>query len=1309
MAQSFLLGKKAPELMAKECLPTLLAPSFLLYSNKIAYIFNSHQITYAELDNWSNAIAQQLHHIGVVKGDAIGVWYPRSLELPVIILGILKTGAAYIPLDREMPQDRIKQVFADIHVKTYFSDADANIHCQPILPLPLPQENVTSLSISIEPNHWAYVLFTSGSTGNPKGIPISHQNICHLVRSEQEVIQIRNTDIVYQGFSVSFDMWCEENWISLFAGATIWMADSTTTKAIDELTDVLINNKITVLHAVPSILAIIDEVPTIRLVNSGGEACTIPVLNKWGKAYRQFINSYGPTETTVTSNMAFLTEGDQLTIGEPLPNYNIAVVDENMHIVPRGEKGEMIITGPGVSNGYFNLPELTNQKFVPNTLSLVLPGDTIYKTGDAVIIHENGFIEFQGRFDDQIKLRGFRIELGEIEHRLNRIEGVVAAAVTVKEDANAMEQLVGYVIMQQGFLFDEDRIRKELASFLTSYMIPVAIVEIKEMPRMPSGKVNKRALPTPSLFLQTKVDDTNTAITDDDSVEVRLLKVLHLVFPGKAIQLSEDFFTDLGGHSLLAATLVSYLRQKAGLPKASLKEVYENRPLSAFAEVLKAKAIIETEKFKEPFHRVSTVQYYLCNLAQTISLLFIYGLLAIQIFFPYLSYYYFRVNEFGALNAVISAILLYILIPPIFTVLVLFAKRVIVGKLREGDYPLWGWYYFRWWLWSTMKRMLPSQFMVDTPLYPRYLRMLGVKVKGSAQLSLLSIGAEDLVTIDENVSTSSGCSIDNASVENGILKLRKVHLKAHAYLGSSSVVGGDTIVEEYGELQDLSCLQSGQKIGYAEVWNGSPAIKIKTVDSKDLQQPEYVSTFKRNWYMFRYVCTLFVFPLIVVIPLIPTLYTLYYLDDNSGSYDFTYLWQAPILALLYLIIFIFIVSGISQLLTIGLKPGTYSIYSFTYYQKWMKDQLMNMSLIVLHPLYATIFIGSYYRLLGAKVGQNAEISTASDVSHHLLEIGEGSFVADAVILGEHEVRNQKITLERTVIGNNSFIGNSGLIPQGYHLDNNMLIGVLSKAPTVEQLKQSKEKDWFGSPPIGLPTRQKDTNFDNSLTYNPTFYKKVARGIVELIRIIFPQTVIIISSVIFVAYAHDLLAASFGELLLLTSLYYLAIMAFPAFLITVICKWLLIGKYQKTAMPMYSLKVWLSEAITCIYEALAVPFLLDPLRGTMWLPILLRLLGLKAGKRTWLNTTDITEHDMVTIDDEAMLNEDCGPQTHLFEDRIMKIGEVHIGKRSTIGSKSIILYDSSIGDDVKIDSLSLLMKGEVLPNNSSWAGSPVKPI
>ncbi len=339
---SIVLGADRPDLIKKETLPALFRTSAIEFANKTALIFHDQSLTYAELDLWSDAVALYLNKKGIGRKASVGVWWQRGLELHVIILGIVKAGAAYVPVDREIPAERVEVILQEVSAAACFSLQQLNVDCEmltipersqksevgsqksQIKVYPLAEgedlEEVGSVTNGPLPSDCAYVLYTSGSTGKPKGIPISHEQICHLVRSEQTVLQIESTDKVYQGFSVSFDMWCEETWISYFAGATLWVADNTTSKAIDELADTLKRENITILHAVPSLLAVMeDSLPAIRLVNAGGEACTPQVLAKWSKEGMQFFNSYGPTETTVTATMAVLKPGDPIIIGQPLP------------------------------------------------------------------------------------------------------------------------------------------------------------------------------------------------------------------------------------------------------------------------------------------------------------------------------------------------------------------------------------------------------------------------------------------------------------------------------------------------------------------------------------------------------------------------------------------------------------------------------------------------------------------------------------------------------------------------------------------------------------------------------------------------------------------------------------------------------------------------------------------------------------------------------------------------------------------------------------------------------------------------------
>lgn len=1309
---SIVIGDQRADLLRTETLADIFHTSAQQYGNRTALVFKDEFLTYNDLDLWSTQVAIYLREKGIARGSFVGVWYKRGIELHVAILGIIKAGAAYVPVDREMPAERVETVLDEVKASGCFSLDPLNVDCPlfEVPPLMTARVSDEEKPEGPSPDDYAYVLYTSGSTGKPKGIPITHRQICHLIRAEQSIFGITPEDRVYQGFSVSFDMWCEETWITYLSGALLWIADNTTAKSIDELSTVLNEQNITVLHAVPSLLAVIDNVvPSIRVINAGGEACSPQVLARWAQPGRRFYNSYGPTETTVSASIASLAPGDSITIGKPLPNYGMAVVDEKLNLLPPGEQGELVITGVGVSNGYLNLPHLTHEKFVKKpTVWQDLPGDRVYRTGDSAIVHTDGTIELHGRLDDQIKLRGYRIELGEIESKLNAHDGVAAAAVAVKKDSGGQEQLVGYVVLKEMLCINEAEIRAELAKTLPAYMVPAGIVTLPEMPRMPSGKINRKALPVPEWLKQESINESEEALDLNAPVSARILAVLHKMFPGRTIDLSMDFFNDLGGHSLLAAAFVSKLRRDASIPKASLRDVYMNRPLSTLSQAWENEQ--PEAKTKHEFNKVNRMRYALCWIAQSITLLVIYALFAIQIFIPYLGYYYMEQDTGSLLYSILTAIGMFCFIPPFFTIVSIASKWLIMGRMKEGDYPLWGLYYYRWWVVRTMQNLFPVQFLNGTPLYPAYLKLMGAKVADTAQLSSLSIGAEDLISIGEDASLSSQVMLNNAVVEDGLLKLRSIKIGAHAYIGSSAVIAGETEMADWTELQDLSYLPRGSKVKEGEVWQGSPAKLKETKQISDLPQPLVVSKGRMRKYKLIFLLSAFVFPFVILIPIIPTIVTLNNLDNAAPDYNFNYLVVVPVLAATYILLYAGETILLSRILQRGIKPGKYPIYSIFYVRKWFADQLMSLSLIVMHPIFATVYVGPFFRALGAKVGKNAEVSTASSVTHPLLCIGNNAFVADAVTLGEADVRAQQLILDNTVICDNSFVGNSALIPQGYELPSGMLIGVLSTPPDKEQLTNNTAKDWFGSPAIAIPYRQPSHTFADNLVLTPSRRRKMARAIVELIRIILPESAIIIFSTLFIAYAHDLLVdLPVWKVMVYLPFYYLGFMGIPAFLLTVILKWVFVGQYKPHQMPMWSWKVWKSEAITTTYEAMAVPFLLEYLKGTPWLPLALRLLGVKTCNRVWLNTTDFTEFDMVSIGDDTALNDDCGPQTHLFEDRIMKIGAVKIGARSSIGARSIILYDSETGNDSHIEALSLVMKGERLSPGSSWIGSPVKPL
>jgi non-ribosomal peptide synthetase-like protein len=403
------------------------------------------------------------------------------------------------------------------------------------------------------------------------------------------------------------------------------------------------------------------------------------------------------------------------------------------------------------------------------------------------------------------------------------------------------------------------------------------------------------------------------------------------------------------------------------------------------------------------------------------------------------------------------------------------------------------------------------------------------------------------------------------------------------------------------------------------------------------------------------------------------------------------------------------IAAIKWLLLGRVKAGSYPLNSLFYLRKWFVSQTMNLSLDILGPLYASVYLAPWYRLLGAKLGKGAEVSTASFVSPDLLSVGEESFIADSVSLGAQRVRNGYLTIGHNRIGKRSFIGNSAMLPPGAAVGDNVLIGCLSTTPPNPDEAMLTVSAWLGSPAFFLPQRQQSAGFAEETTFKPTRKLRLQRAAIELVRVVAPSTCFII-----------LLSLTFSALLLLHDHFgwFETLLVFPplylgcgcvAVLITLAAKWLLAGRYRAGEKPLWSAFVWRNELITALHEHLADSFLVEMLTGTPFVCWYFRLMGARIGRRVFMETTDLTEFDLVRIGDEAVLNADCTVQTHLFEDRVMKMSNIDIGPRCTIGAGALVLYDTHTDAGASLGSLSLLMKGESLPAGTKWAGVPARRV
>lgn len=1323
-------GPFQPELLREEVLADLLEATARRHPEKIALIFGERQINYAQLDYQADRVASALIEAGVRPGQIVGLWLPRGIELLVMQAGIAKSGAAWLPLDQDTPVERLQVCMEDANAvgvlscdafKPQLSDIGMTVWTAESL---LVQTDAPLLRrTGAMPDHPAYVIYTSGSTGKPKGILISQRSICHFLRSENAILGVNASDRVYQGFSVAFDMSFEEIWISYLVGATLWIGPKETSGDPESLPRLLNQQRISVLHAVPTLLALFSEdVPGLRLINLGGEMCPESLVDRWSKPNRQMFNTYGPTEATVSASLSRLLPGRPVSIGQPLPNYGLLVIAQEARfesdcqpvLLPLGQTGELCIVGPGVAEGYLGRPDLTQEKFLPNPWSTGPNDARIYRTGDLARIDHEGQVHCLGRADDQVKIRGFRVELGEIESLLALQPGVGTVAVLLRNH-RGLDQLIAYVVCD-----DEppaaftSALRKAAQAKLPSYMVPGYVELLESMPRLTSGKIDRKALKARPLEVDTSATSTESDVAETAS-EVVLFAELTKLFPGVPIRRDADFFSDLGGHSFFAARLASALRAHPRFAHITVRDIYQQRRLDAISAVLD----LTPEETEAPTEWTppSAWRRWRCGVAQALTLPVMVSLRMTQWLAPFFTYHCLTGSPGDSVTmATLASIMIFLVATVVQFMIALTGKWLIAGRLKPGVYPLWGVTYFRWWAADRMVESAPLYLLSGSSLYPVWLRALGAKIGKDVIIGGIGIRAPDLLEIGDGVSIGNGVSFENARVERGQLHLGQIKVQANACVGSYVIMEGNTGVGPFGHLEAQSALADGREVPAGRIWQGSPARDRGSFDTRRQPARPVVSKARLGAEAMFFsagillIATLFfipVFPTFFLMDTFDTHHTLTWLENWGVSSQIVRYFILALPASAVLIVFTALASAALRWIALPrLKPGRYAVHSNTYCAKWLVSHIQEASLNVLSGMYATVYAPFWYRLLGAKVGRNAEISSAQGVIPDMLTLGDETFIADAVMLGDEHIDGGWMTMQPTVVSNRSFVGNGSYIADGTVLPENVLIGVHSSTPPNSQLANGDT--WLGSPPINLPAREQVSGYPDSLTFKPSPLRRLARGLIEAARIVTPNAMTIAVGYTVILYLMPLVdERSWGTVITYLALIGLAY-SVGNFLLVATLKWLVIGRYRKRADPMWTPFVWLSEGITSLYEGMAVPNFMRYLRGTPWLPLAFNMLGCRIGKGVYMDTTDITEFDCVKVGAHSELNAAVCPQTHLFEDRVMKIDLVDIRERVYMGPRSAVLYSAVVGCDAHLGALTLVMKGEHIPAGSRWVGCPAEP-
>jgi amino acid adenylation domain-containing protein/non-ribosomal peptide synthase protein (TIGR01720 family)/FkbM family methyltransferase len=572
------------EATGEPCLHQMFEAQVARAPDALALCFGDTRLSYSELDHRANQLAWHLRSLGVGPEVRVALRTERSPELVLGILGILKAGGVYVPMDPGLPSKRLELILRSTaprvlltqeHLAARTPSGSHLVVCLDSGWEEISRQPRSAPGLRMDGAHGAYVIFTSGSTGEPKGVLVEHRGITNTLRRSIQDYGLHPGSRMLQWTSMGFDVSVQEIFSALGSGATLVLTAHQLVGP--ELLALVREQGITTLTLLPSALAMLPEaeLPTLTTVLTGGEACSAELMERWARG-RRFINQYGPTEVSVASTSALcVPDSGPPPLGRPFPNTVLYVLDERMRPAPLGVRGELYIGGLGVARGYLGRPELTAERFIPDPFASE-PGARLYRTGDLVRYRADGTLEFHGRVDEQVKLRGFRIELGEIESVLARHPSVEQTVVLAREDVPGDKRLVAYVVPRPGTGLDLQALRGFLQETLPEYMVPAAFFPLEALPVTPNGKVDRKALPAPDGLT------LGTAYVPPEGELEHALAAAWTSLLGVARVGRHDSFFELGGHSLLATQAVTRIRNAFGV-ELPLRALFEHSTVAALA------------------------------------------------------------------------------------------------------------------------------------------------------------------------------------------------------------------------------------------------------------------------------------------------------------------------------------------------------------------------------------------------------------------------------------------------------------------------------------------------------------------------------------------------------------------------------------------------------------------------------------------------------------------------------------------------------------------------------------------------------
>ncbi|AVV43540.1 amino acid adenylation protein [Streptomyces sp. P3] len=1223
-------------------------------------------LTYRALAVEVENLRRRLAAAGVGLGDRVGVRVPSGTnDLYVAILAVLAAGAAYVPVDAEDPDERAELVFGEADVRAVVGAGhEITVHGASGVAAARPGTG-----------HDAWIIFTSGSTGKPKGVAVSHRSAAAFVDAEAALFlteePIGPGDRVMAGLSVAFDASCEEMWLAWRYGACLVPVPRSQVRSGADLGPWLVDQEITVVSTVPTLAALWEPetLNDVRLLIFGGEACPPELVQRLVTEGREVWNTYGPTEATVVACASLMSGEEPVRIGLPLRGWELAVVDEAGEPVPMGGSGQLVIGGVGLAR-YLDA-EKDAEKYAPLTS---LGWERAYRSGDLVRADADGLV-FLGRADEQIKLGGRRIELGEVDAALQALPGVAGAAAAVRSARGGNQLLVGYVVVQEGW--DQAAAVRRLRAELPAALVPL-LAPVDDLPTRTSGKVDRNALPWPLEGLETG-GRTEQLYGTEAWLAEQWTEVLGIPVSGAR----DDFFA-IGGSSLAAAQLTTRLRTR--YPSAAVLDVYQQPTLRKLARHLEESAQDDgSARVVAPVAvRAKVVQllllvplFTLLGLRWTVPLALVGNLLPRYSWLPTAPWWL----------VVSGALLLFS--PPGRLAIAAGGARLLLRGVRPGRYARGGGVHLRLW---TAERL--AEFSGATSLtgswLERYARALGAKVGPDVDLHSLP-PVTGMLRLGRGAAVESEVDLSGHWLDGDRLEIGPVRVGAHAVVGTRSMLFPGARVGKRAEVAPGSAV-TGQ-VPTGQRWAGAPAAKLgKAKRNWPKERPA-----RGTYWRFMYGLTGFALTALPVLAGGAALLVAGLFVPPGGGLAAALSGAALALVpatLAFGLAYAVLLLAAVRLLSLGLREGTHPTHSRTGWQAWTVTQLMDRSRETLFPLYAGLVTPVWLRLLGMRIGKGAEISTVLALPS-LTTVGEGAFLADDTLTAPYELGGGWMRIGRAEIGRRAFLGNSGMTAPGRSVPDGGLVGVLSATPK----KAKKGSSYLGLPPVKLPRNTTDS--DRSRTYEPTARLLWARALVELCRIV-PVFCSAGLAVLTVA----ALCALGAWAPLLSGLVLLGAGAAAA-LVSVVAKWLLVGRHRSGEHPLWSGFVWRNELADTFVEVVAVPWLAGAVPGTPVMTAWLRGLGARIGRGAWVESYWLPESDLVTLEDGVTVNRGCVLQTHLFHDRILRTDTVVLREGATLGPGGIVLPGSTVGARTTLGPASLVMAAESVPDDTRWLGNPIE--